>query len=132
MSTETSPDVCLIDALASPSSTGVEKAFGDEVRFRSPYADYEGRADVAHLVGLIREVLVDVAPKRRLHDQGTMISLFEARVSDEHVQGMLFERHDDAGRLVDAMLTIRPYRGLRAAMKAMQALLDDAPLPSAR
>jgi hypothetical protein len=124
--------MCLIDALVDPSSTGVEATFGDHVRFRSPYADYEGRADVTHLVGLIRGVLVDVEPVERLRDQTAMISLFDARVADEDVQGMLFERHDDAGRLVDAMLTIRPYSGLRAAFKAMQARMEEAPLPSAR
>jgi hypothetical protein len=125
------PGIHLIDALADPSSTAVEKAFGDDVRFRSPYADYAGRADVAHLVGLIRGVLVDVEPVHRLHEQATTISLFEARVAEEHVQGLLFEQDDDAGRLVDATLTIRPYAGLRAAMKAMQARMEEAPLPSA-
>jgi hypothetical protein len=126
------PVLRLIDVLADSSSVGVEKTFGDEVRFRSPYADYAGRADVAHLVGLIRGVLIDVEPVHRLHERATTISLFEARVAEENVQGLLFEQHDDAGRLIDATLTIRPYTGLRAAMKAMQARLEDAPLPSAR
>jgi hypothetical protein len=124
-------EIRLIDALADPSWPGVEKTLGDEVRFRSPYADYAGRADVAHLVGLIRDVLTDVKPVHRLHEQATTISLFEARVVEEHVQGLLFEQHDDDGRLIDATLTIRPYAGLRAAMKAMQARMQDAPLPSA-
>ena len=118
----------LIDILAGSPATD---AFADEIRFRSPYADYRGRADVSHLVGLIRAVLVDVRPLRQLRAQSSTISMFEARVADEDVQGMLFEQHDGAGRLVDAMLTIRPYSGLRAAMKAMQARLDDAPLPDA-
>ncbi len=34
-----------------------------------------------------------------------------------------YEEHDDAGRLVDAMLTLRPYAGLRAAMRAMDELM---------
>jgi hypothetical protein len=126
------PDTRLIDALADPSSAGVEEILSDEVRFRSPYADYAGRADVAHLVGLIRGVLIDVKPVRRLYEQAATISLFEAHVAEENVQGMLFEQHDDTGRLVDATLMIRPYAGLRAAMKSMQALMEDSPLPSAQ
>ena len=122
----------LIDVLADPSSADAETTFADEIRFRSPYADYRGRADVAHLVRLIRDVLVDVELVERLRDRTATVSLFDARVVHESVQGMLFERHDDAGRLVDVMLTIRPYAGLRAAMKAMQARMEDAPLPSAR
>ena len=49
--------------------------------------------------------------------------MFDARVPGEDVQGVLYEEHDDAGRLVDAMLTLRPYAGLRAAMRAMQELM---------
>ncbi len=131
MTTPITRDIHLIDALADPSSAGVEKTFADEVRFRSPYADYAGRADVAHLVGLIRGVLVDLELVHRLHEQATTISLFEARVAEENVQGLLFEQDDNAGRLVDATLTIRPYAGLRAAMKAMQARMEAAPLPGA-
>lgn len=128
----TTSRINLIDVLAGASRAGVQDIFGDEIRFRSPYADYRGRADVAHLVSLIGEVLVEVEPVRRMHEQDATISLFEARVADEEVQGTLFEQHDAAGRLVDVMLTIRPYAGLRAAMKAMQALMEAAPLPSAR
>jgi hypothetical protein len=131
MPAKTAPKIRLIDALADPASAAVEETLGDDVRFRSPYADYQGRADVAHLVSLIRDVLIDIEPMHRLHDQATTISLFVARVAEDSVQGLLFEQHDDAGQLVDATLTIRPYAGLRAAMKAMQVRLAAAPLPSA-
>jgi hypothetical protein len=122
----------LIDAFADPLSAGVEETFDDDIRFRSPFADYAGSADVAHLVGLIRDVLVEVEPVRQLHEPEATISLFDARVAQEDVQGFLFEQHSADGRLVDVMLTIRPYSGLRAAMKAMQARMEAAPLPSAR
>jgi hypothetical protein len=58
----------------------VQDTFSEEIRFRSPYADYRGRADVAHLVSLISEVLVDVEPVRRVHEQDATISLFDAPV----------------------------------------------------
>lgn len=132
MSDWVAPDIRLIDAFADPSSAGVEQTFDDDIRFRSPFADYAGRADVAHLVGLIRDVLVNVEPGRQLYEQEVTISLFEARVTEEDVQGFLFEERDADGRLVDVMLTIRPYSGLRASMKAMQARMEAAPLPSVR
>jgi len=122
----------LIDALAEPSSAGVKELLGVNVRFRSPYADYAGRPDVAHLVGLIRKVVVDIRPLRRFRERSSAISVFEARVEGTEVQGTLFEQYDGAGALVDAMLTIRPYAGLRAAMRAMQALMEDSPLPNAK
>jgi hypothetical protein len=120
----------LIDTLAAPPPAEVEARLRADVRFRSPYAEYAGRPDVAHLVRLIRTVLVDVRPVRRFREPSSSISVFEARVEGNDVQGTLFEQYDGAGALVDAMLTIRPYAGLRAAMRAMQALLDESPLPS--
>ena len=96
-----------------------------------PYADYSGRSDVAHLVGLIRKVLVDLRPVRRFREPSSAITLFEARVEGDEVQGTLFEQYDGKGALVDAMLTVRPYAGLRAAMRAMQALMERSPLPGA-
>jgi hypothetical protein len=131
MTVRTAPAIGLLDAIADPASVAVKETFGDDVRFRSPYADYRGRDNVAHLVSLIRDVLTDVEPVHRLHDHAITITMFEARVAEDSVQGLLFEQHDDAGRLVDATLTIRPYAGLRAAMAAMQVRLAAAPLPRA-
>jgi hypothetical protein len=53
----------LIELLADP---GAPVVFHDDVEFRSPYADYAGRADVAHLVGLIRQVLAELRVVRQL------------------------------------------------------------------
>jgi hypothetical protein len=125
-------DRTLVDALADPPLGDVEKLLRADVRFRSPYADYTGRPDVAHVLGLVRNVLVDMRPVRRFREPSGAICVFEARVEGNEVQGTLFEQYDGDGSVVDAMLTIRPYAGLRAAMRAMQALLDDSPLPSAR
>jgi hypothetical protein len=120
----------LVDVLADRSAAQVDAILSDDVRFRSPYADYAGRADVGHLLGLIRTVLVELKPVSSLDGPGVTMTLFEARVADEDVQGVLVEQHD-AGAVVDAMLTIRPYSGLRASMRAMQALMEASPLPSA-
>jgi hypothetical protein len=122
----------LIDVLRDPELAGLDELLDDEVRFRSPYADYAGRADVRHLFGLIRQVLVELAPTLQLSGPAQTLTMFDARVAGEAVQGVLHEERDGAGRVVDAMLMLRPYAGLRAAMRAMQELMDDAPLPSAR
>jgi hypothetical protein len=121
----------LIDLLTDPSIDDADALFAEQARFRSPFADYRGREDVVHLVGHIRRVLADARTVRQFGDAGTTVSVFEARVGEHDVQGVLVEQRDDAGRLADAMLTVRPYAGLRAAMRAMRALLDESPLPSA-
>jgi hypothetical protein len=115
----------LIDALAARSALGVDELFSDEVSFRSPYTDYSGRGEVAHLVSLIRQVLVELTPVQQLREHGKTMTLFDARVADQDVQGMLYEEQDGNGRVRHAMLTIRPYAGLRASMRAMQALMEE-------
>jgi hypothetical protein len=124
----------LIDALGDPEPTDVAGLLGPDVRFHSPYADYAGREDVAHLMGLIRAVLVDMRVTRRLSDGPDTMSQFESEVRGDgrvdEVQGVLVEHRDDAGLLVEAMLTLRPYAGLRASMRAMEPLLAASPLPS--
>ena len=120
----------LIDLLTDSSIDGPDALFAEQTRFRSPFADYRGREDVVHLVGHIRRVLTDARTVRQFGDADTTVSVFEARVGEHEVQGVLVEERDDVGRLADVMLTVRPYAGLRAAMGAMQALLDESPLPS--
>jgi hypothetical protein len=131
LNTDVSPPR-LIDVLADGAITELEPVFAPRTRFRSPYADYGGREDVIHLVGQIRQVLGDVRTVRQLADGEATMTAFEARVGDETVQGVLVEERDDDGRLADAMLTVRPYAGLRASMRAMQELMDASPLPSRR
>ena len=119
----------LIDALTTADR---DAPLASAVRFRSPFADYHGRDDVAHLVQLIRDVLGDVRVGRRLQGGADTMSVFEAQVADTTVQGVLVETRDDEGAVADAMLTIRPYAGLRTAMAAMLEQLDADPLPSRR
>jgi hypothetical protein len=57
---------------------------------------------------------------------------FSGRVDGRDLEGVTRERHDSAGRLVHALLFLRPYASLRAAMNAMGERLADEPLPSRR
>jgi hypothetical protein len=119
----------LVDLLRDPDAA-IAGSLHDDVLFRSPYADYTGRADVAHVVDLIRQALTDVRVSRQLASGRDAMTRFEARVdTGEQVQGVLVEERDDEGRLVEAMLTVRPYSGLRTAMRTMQRLLEASPLP---
>ena len=122
----------LIDVLVTPAIDDAASVFAPQTRFRSPFTDYARREDVVHLLGQIRKVLTDVRVTRELSDAEATMSAFEARVGEEEVQGVLVESRDGDGRLADAMLMLRPYAGLRTAMRAMQVLMEKSPLPSMR
>ncbi len=102
------------------------------MRFHSPVADYEGRSDVAYLLSLIATVLEELRATRELGTSASLTTFLEASVNGRPIQGVLDERHDEVGRLVEATLMLRPLSALRAAVDAMAQALHEEPLPSQR
>ena len=123
----TSPLIVLLQA---PDDDGFEALVSEDVRFHSPVADYEGRAVVTHLFRLIAEVTHSVQPTREIVDGALMTSFISGLVQGEPVQGVVDERYDDDGLLVEATLMLRPLAALHVAVAAMEAALGADPLPS--
>ena len=122
----------LVTLLQAPDRDALGALLADEARFHSPVADYDGRADVAHLLALIASVVGDIRPTRALADGAATTTFFDAAVDGRALQGVLDERYDERGRLVEATLMPRPFATLRIAIAAMAAALEEEPLPSAR
>ena len=101
----------------------------DDAEFSSPAADYAGRRDVSHMLGLVTRVLQDVRVGPQWGGGNETVSSFTARFEGEELQGMLREQRDSAGALAHVTLYLRPYRVLRAAMARMGELLARSPLP---
>ncbi|MGH3355972.1 MAG: hypothetical protein ACRDOJ_08735 [Nocardioidaceae bacterium] len=122
----------LVSLLQTPDPAALNALLAETVRFRSPVADYEGRADVAHLLTLIATVVDEIQPTRELEDATGKTTFIDAVVGDKPVQGVLDEHYDESGLLIEATLMLRPLSTLRIAVAAMAAALDAEPLPSAR
>lgn len=121
----------LLDLLGPERRADLTALLADDITFSSPVADYHGKADVLHLLGLIGRVLDDRAATGVSFDGVARLTSFDARVRGERVEGVLRERHDARGRLTDATLFLRPLRPLRTAVGTMAELLAQSPLPSA-
>lgn len=121
----------LLDLLGPERRTDLAALLSDDVTFSSPVADYHGKADVLHLLGLIGQVLDDRAATGVSFDGVARLTSIDARVRGERVEGVLRERHDARGRLIHATLFLRPLRPLRTAVGVMAELLTQSPLPSA-
>src|SRR5690349_4577199 len=104
----------------------------EDVVFSSPFADYQGREDVSHLFGLIARVIEAPTEGGTASDGRWLYTALSGGVEGRRVDAVVRERRDDAGRLTHAVLFLRPYRSLRAAMEAMGSLLATEPLPSTR
>lgn len=101
----------------------------EHATFCSPVTDYHGRPDAAHMLGLIARALDGVEKRGEWYGESETVCAFAARMQDDHVQGMLWERRDDTGRLVYVTLFLRPYRTLGRALDTMRELLAESPLP---
>lgn len=122
----------LMPLLRRPDGPALEELLTESVRFHSPVADYEGRADVAHLLSLIAGVLSDVRPTRELTDEAGTTTFITGHVQDHAFDGVLDERLDEQGRVADATLMLRPLVVLRVAIDAMRSGLEVDPLPGRR
>lgn len=123
---------CLLPFLRAPDHAVRLDRLQEQACFRSPVADYHGRADVAHLVRLIASVLADVRPTRQFSDGRRVTTFLTARVDGRELQGVLDEALDDQGCLEEATLMLRPLGALRVAIDAMRIRLEAEPLPSRR
>ncbi len=104
----------------------------EDVVFRSPFAEYHGREDVSHLFRLIARVIQTPSVEGAATDGTWTYTALTGDVEGRDLDAVVRERHDETGRLQHAVLFLRPYRSLRAAMDAMGRLLAAEPLPSAR
>ena len=102
----------------------------EDVIFSSPVADYHGRADAAHVLGLIACVVENVAPTAWWGNEDDAIQAFDAQVGGADIEGLLRERRDGSGELAHVTLYLRPYRTLGVAIGRMGDLLAESPLPS--
>jgi hypothetical protein len=96
----------------------------DDVRFRSPFAEYEGRERIAALLSVMPDVFDALEVQRELSGaDGEVAVLLHGRVGDEEVDVLVDERRDASGAVVDMMIMTRPLRGTKAAIARMGALL---------
>lgn len=97
----------------------------DDVVFHSPavHRPYEGRQATATVLRAVAEVFEDFAYTEVLEGEGTAGLVFEARVGDRELQGWDHLVFDEAGRIREFTVMIRPLSGLQAVVDRMQAAL---------
>jgi hypothetical protein len=120
----------LIELLQSGEPGELQSRLSDDAVFLSPVAEYRGRRDVGHILGLVSQVISDIRPRRTWTGEGESVHAFTARVGERAVEGMVRERWTHAGELSRVSLFLRPYRALGMAIEQMASLLAQSPLPS--
>ncbi|MHA6637510.1 nuclear transport factor 2 family protein [Stutzerimonas frequens] len=95
--------------------------------FRSPmaYKPYEGAAAVNLILNTVLQVFEDFRYHRELVSaEGSDVVLeFSARVGDRELKGIDMIRFDEAGKIVEFEVMIRPMSGLQALGEEMKRRL---------
>lgn len=110
------------EAVEAREMAAVEAMLADEVVFRSPVAfkPYPGKAITAAILRAVIEVFEDFHYVREIRDpNGDHALVFEAKVDGLAITGCDFLRYDDAGKIVDFMVMVRPLRAAEALAARM-------------
>jgi len=118
-------------ALATSDLTSLPTLLHRDVVFRSPAAfkPYHGSTSVALILNTVWSVFRNFAYDREfVTDDGLSVALeFSASVGDKQLKGVDLIRFDEAGRIVEFEVMIRPFSALQALGEEMGRRLASAP-----
>ena len=105
---------------------GIGALFADDVVFRSPVAHrpYPGKAITAAILRAVIEVFEHFHYVREIQDGADHVLVFEAKVEGLDVTGADFLRYDDAGKIAELMVMVRPLRAAEALARQMGARFE--------
>ncbi len=111
------------EAVEAREMAAVEAMLADDVVFRSPVAfkPYPGKAITAAILRAVVEVFEEFRYVREIGDaDGRDHALvFEAKVDGLAITGCDFLRYDEAGKIADFMVMVRPLRAAEALAARM-------------
>jgi hypothetical protein len=119
------------DAVLSGDEGALADVLSDDVVFRSPavYRPYEGREATIAVLRAVSQVFEDFRYEDRFSSDDAEVLLFSARVGDRELNGIDLLRFDDAGKVRELIVMIRPLSGLTALVEAMARELERMGVP---
>ena len=116
------------DAVLAEDLDAALATLADDVIFRSPavYKPYHGREQVEGILRLVNTVFEGFHYTNEWRDGRTTILFFEAHVGDRELQGVDILEENDAGKIAQFTVMIRPLSGLQALASTMAARLGVA------
>jgi len=99
----------------------------DDVVFRSPvaFSPYPGKPITAAILRAVFQVFDDFHYVREIADpSGDHALVFEAKVNGLDITGCDFLTYNEAGKIVDFMVMVRPMRAAQALAEEMGARFE--------
>jgi hypothetical protein len=118
-------------AVLSGDEEALAEILADDVVFRSPavFKPYRGRDATTLVLRAVSQVFEDFRYEDRFEGSDGDVLLFSARVGDRELNGIDLLRFDDAGKVRELTVMIRPLSGLTALVEAMGRELERMGVP---
>ena len=112
-------------AVEAKELSAIEDLFAEDASFRSPvvFKPYEGREQIAVVLGAALRVFEDFRYVEQVETGDTAVLMFEARVGDKQLQGVDILRFADDDRIAELIVMVRPMSGMHALAERMRELL---------
>ncbi len=114
----------LVAAISASDRAALANLLTDDVAFHSPVTDYRGRDRVVHLLATIGTVIDDIRVRRELSEGRQTVAFVEGMIGGRPIEGVLDQFRDEAGRILELTLMLRPLEVLLEGVKRMGAALD--------
>ncbi len=117
------------DMMAKQDLSDLESIVAENAVFRSPVANtpYPGQKVVCIVLRGAARVFEGFVYHRELYDGANSVCLeFAARIGDKTLKGIDLVKFDEAGKIVDFEVMVRPATGVMALGEAMKATVGPA------
>jgi SnoaL-like domain len=113
-------------AVEAKDLSAIEEVFAEGATFRSPvvFKPYEGRDQIAVVLGAALRVFEDFRYIEHVETGDTAVLVFEARVGDRQLQGVDILRFAGDGRVAELIVMVRPMSGMHALAERMREMLE--------
>lgn len=120
------------DVVARDDLRGMAAMFTEDAIFRSPavYKPYQGRRTIAGILSMVVQVFGPLTYTNWwANDVGGVVMQFATTVASPdgdkrlEIEGVDIFQLDDAGKITELRVMIRPLRGLQAVAAGMEALI---------
>ena len=109
----------VLKAMVDGDRDALDALVADDVVFNGPASAYRGREQVVEVLAIGGGVLQGLTATREPAAIGTgeTLTLIEASVEGEQLDGVLLERTDEAGRVAEVTILLRPLGPLQTAIR---------------
>ena len=123
----------LLSAMAERDREAIAGIVSDDVVFHGPATAYEGRDQVVDVLAIGAGVLQGLTAAREpaTIGPGETLTLIEASVEGEQLNGVMLERTDDGGRVAEVTILLRPLGPLQTVIRHIARGMAEGGGPSA-